>query len=213
MGGPGAGVPGAPGAPGASPAQARRAEMRRQLRIAQQLKVATLLVVAMLLLAAYPAYLFTRTLASDPVFADLDGLDLPSWSRYAHTDAADGSRWCIGRCRYWDRTWKSQRAPAETNNAYDAALRGAGWRPRAGGVCPSVGEGIATCWKRDEYVLDMWVRAPICDLPPPRPSIAVNPGPSASASAAPAPALSPEVCPAALVTVKVFNAIDYHPVG
>ncbi len=28
-----------------------------------------------------------------------------------------------------------------------------------------------TCWKKDEYVMDMWVRAPICDVPPPRPSI------------------------------------------
>jgi hypothetical protein len=53
----------------------------------------------------------------------------------------------------------------------------------------------------------MWVRAPICDIPPPRPTTSPQPG----ASAAPDPngSAAPS-CPGAYVTVKVFNAIDYH---
>jgi hypothetical protein len=189
----------------------RRAEMRRQLKIAQQLKVATLVVVLMLLLAAYPIYLFTRALAVDPIFGELDGLNLPSWAAVQHTDSFSGSRWCIKQCRYRDRTWVSEHKPDETNVAYATAFTDAGWRPRTDGVCPTVTEGISSCWQRDEFVMDMWVRAPVCDLPPPRPSI--KPSPGASPSPSPSPASSPtETCPAALVTVKVFNAIDYQPV-
>jgi hypothetical protein len=185
----------------------RRAEIRKHMRIAQQLKVGTLVVVALLLLAAYPIYLFTRSATSDPVFADLDALNLPSWATADHKDAASGSRWCIGQCRFRERTWASRRKDNETFTAYDTALRDAGWRPRSEGVCPAVEEGNATCWERDEYVLDMWVRAPICDIPPPRPTTSPQPG----ASAAPDPnANAAQTCPGAYVTVKVFNAIDYH---
>jgi integrin beta 3 len=192
----------------------KRAEIRKQLRIAQQLKVGTLVVVAMLLLAAYPVYLFTRSVAADPVFGDLDALDLPTWATIQHEDAASGSRWCIGQCRFRERTWASERKADETSDAYDQALRNAGWRPRTEGVCPPVEEGKASCWQRDEYVMDMWVRIPICDIPPPRPSI----GPQTNTSQAPTETASPDAagtaaCPGSLVTVKVFNAIDYHPVG
>jgi hypothetical protein len=198
----------------------KRAEMHRQLRVAQQLKVVTLMVVAMLLLAAYPMYLFTASVTQDPIFGQLDALKLPAWAASDHSDAASGSRWCIQQCRFRERTWQSARVPDETYTAYDKALRDAGWRPRQEGICPTVEEGVLTCWKHDEYVLDMWVRAPICDLPPPRPTITVRPpgaAPSAKASAAATvpslPLPSPQVCPGALVTMKVFNAIDYHPVG
>lgn len=183
----------------------RRAEMRKHLRIAQQLKVATLVVVALLLLAAYPIYLFTRSVTSDPVFGDLDSLDLPSWATIEHKDAASGNRWCIDACRYRTRTWASERKADETAAVYETALHDAGWRPRTQGVCPPVEEGTATCWQRDEYVLDMWVRAPICDIAPPRPTTEAQP----SASAAPDPGPPPATCPGALVTVQVFNAIDY----
>jgi hypothetical protein len=197
----------------------KRAEMRRQLRVAQQLKVATLMVVAMLLLAAYPMYLFTSSVTQDPIFGQLDALVLPKWAAGVHSDAASGSRWCIQQCRFRERTWQSARAPDETHAVYETALRDAGWRPRTTGICPTVGEGLLTCWKHDEYVLDMWVRAPICDLPPPRPTITIKPPaatPSAKSAASAAPVLplaTPETCPGALVTMKVFNAIDYHPVG
>jgi hypothetical protein len=140
------------------------------------------------------------------VFSDLDALDLPGWATMQHQDAASGSRWCIGHCRFRERTWASERKDQETFAAYDSALRSAGWRPRATGVCPAVEEGNASCWQRDEYVLDMWVRAPICDIPPPRPATTAQPGPTTG----PAPNQSAAAaCPGAYVTVKVFNAIDY----
>jgi hypothetical protein len=194
----------------------RRAEMRRQLRIAQQLKVITLVVIALLLLAAYPAYLFTRALTEDPIFGDLNGLDLPSWAALAHEDSFSGSRWCIKQCRYRERTWVSDHTTDETNPVYVTALTSAGWRIRTGGVCPEVAEGVASCWQRDEYVMDMWVYPRVCDLPPPRPSINPSATPTTGGSAKPTPgptATSPEtMCPATLITVKVYNAIDYHPV-
>ena len=185
----------------------RRAEMRRHLRTAQQLKSATLVLVAILLLAAYPAYLFTRSLTQDPVFGELDGLDLPSWAAVQHDDSFSGSRWCIQQCRYRERTWVSDKAPAETNTAYVDALNAAGWRTRTNPVCPTVDEGIATCWQRDAYVMDMWVRTPVCDIAPSRPPTGAAPAPSPSQQ----PTASGN-CAASLVTVKVFNAIDYHPV-
>jgi hypothetical protein len=198
---------GGPGGKGLDPlvttGMIRRAEMRRQLRIAQQLKVATLTLVALLLLAAYPVFLFTRSVAQDPVFGELDGLDLPSWAAVKHDDTFSGSRWCIEQCRYRARTWESQHAPDDTNAAYVKALNADGWRTRTDGVCPTVSDGIASCWQRDEYVMDMWVRAPVCENTPARPGA----GPTPSAQATPA-----DTCAAALVTVKVFNAIDYHPV-
>jgi hypothetical protein len=187
----------------------RRAEIRKHLRVAQQLKVGTLVVVALLLLAAYPVYLFTRSASSDPVFLDLDALDLPGWATLQHTDASSGSRWCIDQCRFRERTWASERKAEETAAAYDTALRSGGWRPRIEGVCPAVTEGNASCWQRDEYVLDMWVRVPICDIPPPRPTTTAQAGPTTT----PDPnATAAATCPGAYVTVKVFNAINYHPV-
>jgi hypothetical protein len=185
----------------------RRAEIKRQLRVAQQLKVATLLIVAMLLLAAYPVYLFIRSGTQDQVFGHLDSLDLPSWAATRHEDAAQGSRWCIGECRFHSRTWASERAPDETNSAYVTALEGAGWRPRTEGGCPLAVEGIASCWKRDEYVMDMWVRAPVCDVPPPRPTISANP--KASTTSGTTEREESTACPGALVTMQIYNAISY----
>jgi hypothetical protein len=185
----------------------KRAEIRRQLRVAQQLKVATLVVVAMLLLLAYPIYELTKAGVKDPVLGQLDALNLPGWADVNHDDATAGSRWCINQCRYRQRTWESERKPDETNLAFDTALREAGWRPRTDGICPGATEGTATCWKRDEYVMDMWVREPICDVPPPRAT--VSPRPSATAGPSPPAA---QACPGALVTMKIFNAVDYEPV-
>ena len=215
------GAPG-PGAPGLDPlvttGMIKRAEIRKHLRIQQQLKVGTLILVAVLLLAAYPIYLFTRSVSADPVFGELDRLSLPSWAAILHEDAASGSRWCIGECRSRDRTWASEREPEETNTAYVTALQDAGWRPRLEGLCPAVDEGVATCWQRDEYVMDMWVRAPICNVPPPRPTVEGqaptperrHPG-TPGVEGTPGPPVDPLLCPGSLVTVRVFNAIDYNP--
>jgi hypothetical protein len=211
--GPGSGPPGA----GLTPAELlvttgmiKRAEIRRQLRVAQQLKVATLVVVAMLLLLAYPIYELTKAGVKDPVLGQLDSLNLPGWAALRHDDATAGSRWCINQCRFRQRTWESERKPDETNLAYDTALREAGWRPRTDGICPAVQEGTATCWKYDEFVMDMWVREPVCDVPPPRAS--ASPRPSASPGSSGQAAPSAPTCPGSLVTMKIFNAVDYQPV-
>ena len=190
----------------------RRAEIRKHLRVAQQLKVGTLVVVALLLLAAYRSTCY-RWPPWDPVFLDLDALDLPNWATLHHTDAASGSRWCIEQCRFRRRTWASERKAEETAAAYDAALRNGGWRPRIEGVCRRSRRVTPSCWQRDEYVLDMWVRVPICDIPPPRPTTTGQAAAQAGSTTTPAPdETAAATCPGAYVTVKVFNAIDYHPV-
>jgi integrin beta 3 len=189
----------------------KRAEFRKHLRIQQQLKVGTLTLVALLLLAAYPVYLFTTAVAQDPVFTVLDDLEIPAWANYDHTDAASGSRWCIGECRFRTRTWLSERAPDETSPAYGTALTNGGWRTLTDGYCPQLADGVMTCWKKDEYIMEMWVRAPICDVPPPRATID-----GASPSAEPTPQAGPTrpACPGALVTMSVYNAIDHKaPTG
>jgi len=179
----------------------KRVALRRQARAAQQLKMLTLALVALVVLGAIPLYLGVRAATQDPVFEGLNALNLPDWADGEHTDASDGSRWCVKRCRFRERTWQSARAPDETQVAYDRALREAGWRPRTTD-CPTATEGAMTCWHRDEYLLDMWVRAPICETPPPRPTASATPGANPP-SQAPA-------CPGALVTVKVQNSSDYQ---
>jgi integrin beta 3 len=184
----------------------KRAEIRKHLRIAQQLKVGTLVLVLVLLLAAYPTYLFLKANTTDPALSELNGLDLPGWATISKDYAESGSRWCIGQCRFRKLSWASEKTPEETQPVYDTALRDAGWRPLATGPCPTVEAGSLTCWQRDEYIMNMWVRQPSCDIPPPRPTGSANP----EASAPPASPTTPaEVCPGALVTVEVWNAIDY----
>src|SRR5690606_19167108 len=135
----------------------RRAELRKHLRIQQQLKTVTLTLVALLMLAAYPVYLFVQTLTRDPVFAGLDGLDLPSWAAYEHADRAEGSRWCIDDGRFRTRSWLSERPPEETQGVYAQALHDAGWRTYVGTCQQSADESVITCWKKDEYVMVMHV--------------------------------------------------------
>jgi hypothetical protein len=118
----------------------RRAEIKKQLRVAQQLKMATLTIVAILLLAAYPVYLFVRSGTQDPVFGHLDSLDLPSWAAIRHEDASQGSRWCIGSAGSTS-VRGPRRVQDETNGAYATALSDAGWQPRTEGSCPPAIEG------------------------------------------------------------------------
>jgi hypothetical protein len=177
------------------------------MRVAQRVKTLSLVLMAVLLLVAVPLYLFVRSASQDPVFNALDDLALPGWAAGTYTDAYSGSRLCIKACRFRERTWQSEKPPDDTQVAYDKALRGAGWRPRADGACPSMGEGgVASCWHRDEYVLDMWVRAPVCEEPPARPTTSPSPG----AVVTPGLPVAPK-CPGSLVTVKVFNAVSYNP--
>jgi hypothetical protein len=164
---------------------------------------------ALVLLGAPVAYLWTTTVTRDPVISALDGLPLPSWAAGYHEDFVSGSRWCIKECRFRDRTWQSARGPDDTQVAYVAALTKDGWRPRTDGDCPTYDDGIASCWHRDEYVLDLWIRAPICA--PTRPSGGT--ASKAPESKAPATDAAGDPCPGSLATVKVYNALSYHPGG
>jgi integrin beta 3 len=202
---PGPGLPGL-GLPGAAPdgmttGMIRRAELRKQLKIQQQLKGVTLVLVVLLLLLAYPVYLFAQTFAKDPVLAELDGLNLPEWAAYGHTDVVDGSRWCIQECRVRERTWYSERTPDETHPVYATALIDDGWRLR-GGCQQAADDSIFSCWKKDEYVMIMHVMAPIC-----APTREPLPGTTES----PDPATGSRECPHAEVTVLIMNAIDEEP--
>jgi hypothetical protein len=176
----------------------RRAELRKHLKIQQQLKGITLVLVVMLLLAAYPIYLFAQSFAADPVFTELDGLDLPGWAAYEHHDDASGSRWCIQGCRQRQRDWFSERGPDETQEAYRKALSDDGWRPRAG--CPQASDGIISCWKKDEYVMQMFVHQPVCA--PSR-----EPVPGATTGIEPAN----HACASSIVNMYILNAIDEQP--
>ena len=130
----------------------------------------------------------------------LDALPLPDWAAGQHDDARSGNRWCIKECRFRERTWQSARGPDDTQVAYVAALTKAGWRPRTEGTCPTYDDGIASCWHRDEYIMDLWVRAPVCA--PTRPTA------GAAGSTDPA-----DACAGSLATVKVYNAVSYRPGG
>lgn len=195
--------------------QGARADMRRELRTVQRTRALTLGVVVLALLAAVPLFFAIRAAARDPVFADLDALQVPSWAERAHQDEASGSRWCIRQCRFRERTWESTRGPEETAAAYERALRSAGWRKWTAPGCPAVGiDGIDSCWQRDEYVLDLWTRQPQCASRPVRPTVGptgTSPSePAASGAPAVPPGPAPDAgnCPAAVVTAKVFNLIS-----
>ncbi len=203
------GPPPAVGAPSAAAiAKLKRAEARRQIQVAQQLKVATLVVVALLLLAAFPTYQWIRSEAKDPVFGQLDALGLPAWAVGTVSDASDGSRWCIGRCRFRERTWASERAPEETQTAYiDGAARS--------GLAAPNDRGLPECPGGSGLVLEAGrVRAghvdPHTDLRPAA-TAADDFGRAVAGRVDPGGSGGPvATCPGALVTVKVFNAIGYH---
>lgn len=171
-----------------------RSERLKLAKNVHRLRMATLILVCLLLLGALPAVLAIRQATRDPVFAELDALAVPAWAAATHDDLASGSRWCLGHCRYRERTLQSTRLVAETNSAYQNALIKEGWKPWTLADCaePSV-VGEYTCWQRDEYTLDLWVRPAPCDFSQP----------------APPQANGPDLrCANSLVTVKVRNRID-----
>ncbi|MEU8300996.1 hypothetical protein AB0C04_27375 [Micromonospora sp. NPDC048909] len=171
------------------------------MRERRRLRMAVLAVVTLVLLGAVPVYFGIRTLSRDPVFDSLDELNVPGWAAAQTVDEVSGSRWCLLDCRLRERTVTSERAPDETVQVYESALRQDGWRPWKVARCPEQQEkGSYTCWRRDELTLDLWVREPAC-VPPPvdgEPAIVPSPDPSAAAG----------TCAGSLVSVKVRNAID-----
>ena len=197
--------------PVVDPPGRRTAELRRQ---AGRVPVVALALAAFVLLAALPAAFLIRDISGDPVFAALDELKLPSWATQAHQDASTGNRWCLHDCRLRERTWRSAKPAQATDPVYRQALTAAGWRLRPSPGCPKQPTGAATCWQRDAYVLDVWIRDAPCDLsniaaaqgngsPPADPNAAI-PSPGASGP--------PATCQGSLVTVKATDRYnpDWH---
>jgi hypothetical protein len=181
-----------------------RSELRRKMREQQRLRMLTLMAVVVVVLGALPLYLLIRAANRDPVFNSLDSLQVPTWAASASQDQVAGSRWCVLECRFRERDVASQKSPDETNVVYIKALEDAGWvrwKPAAGCPLDKV-DGHYTCWRLDEYTLDLWVRSKPCsdELLRNRPSIAP------SGAAAP-PGTGKDDCSGSMVSFKVYNAI------
>jgi len=181
-----------------------RSELRRRMREQQRLRMLTLMAVVVVVLGALPLYLLVQAATRDPVFTSLDALQVPSWAAGAAKDQVAGSRWCIMECRFRERDIASEKAPDETNTAYVQALESAGWvrwKPAVG--CPQGDvDGHYSCWRRDEYTLDLWVRDKPCsdELLRNRPTVAADPS-------APALPTGEDECSGSMVSFKVYNAI------
>jgi integrin beta 3 len=199
-----------------------RSEVRRQLREQQRLRMWTLIATVVLVVGALPFYFVLQAATRDPVLTSLDALSVPSWAVTSKDDNIGGSRWCLLDCRYRERTLNSSHPVEETAKVYQDALRAAGWRMITGvpGCPPEAVEGQhESCWRRDEFTLDLWVREPsACSEDPlnKRPTVAPpttgtpSADPSAAASESPPPPAGPspnDVCAGSTVTMKVRNAI------
>lgn len=145
-----------------------RSELRRQLREQKRVRTTALAVVVVMLLGAPILYFGILFATRDPVLNSLDRLDVPAWAAQSPEDRIiSGSRWCFVDCRLRERTLQSSGDPAETTQAYQDALRAAGWVRWDVGGCPLAPvDGDYSCWTRDEYTLDLWVRPPDCAYDP-----------------------------------------------
>ncbi|HEX5741054.1 MAG TPA: hypothetical protein VFY17_05800, partial [Pilimelia sp.] len=158
-------VPGTPAGPGPA-IRGASAQIRRQLRERKRLRLATLVVGCVVILGAVPLFLGVRASVSDPVLAALDTLEVPAWAAAQARDESSGSAWCVKECRFRERRATSERAAAETNALYETRLADSGWRRWRVDRCPGqpLREGeFYSCWRRDEYTLDLWVRTPTCE--------------------------------------------------
>ena len=169
-----------------------------------------LVAVAVVMLGLVPAFFGVRSAMNDPVYASLDSLAVPSWAvTGAVDDQSYGSRWCFLECRFRERTLQSERAFEETDQAYTAALTQAGWEPWQVSSCPEqpITDGKYSCWKRDEFTLDLWVRLPACAadaVAAQDPATVPSPGPDGEAVAPPP---DPADCVGSTVSLKVQSAV------
>jgi integrin beta 3 len=167
-----------------------RSELRRQLREQRRLRTTALAMVVALVLGAPMLYFGILFATRDPVLNSLDRLQVPSWAAESPQDQIiSGSRWCFIDCRFRERTLVSQGETGETTEVYQTALREAGWVRWQVEGCPEVAvDGDYSCWTRDEYTLDLWVRPPDCayDL------LNLRPDPEADPESSPAGGPAPE---------------------
>jgi integrin beta 3 len=198
-----------PAAPGGSPSETlsglrgASTELRNQLRAKRRLRVITLVSLAAVVLLVLPAIFGLRSASRDPVFSSLDALGVPSWAAKGVDDQGSGSRWCFLHCRFRERIAQSDKPYKETTAVYSTALTTAGWQPWKVADCPEqpVTDGTYSCWKRDEFTLDLWVRQPECAVD----QVAAE-DPAAVPSAQPTtPAAK---CVGSTVSIHVQNVIE-----
>ncbi|WP_130513047.1 hypothetical protein [Krasilnikovia cinnamomea] len=177
------------------------------MRTQRRLRVFTLMSLAVVVLGLLPLFFGIRSATRDPVFTSLDALQVPSWAAAQVKDRSSGSQWCFLDCRFRERTAQSQQPYQETTKAYAAALSTAGWHRWKVDECPEqpVTNGSYTCWRRDEFTLDLWVGPPACAIDA---IAAQDPAalPSTGANGV-APPTDPKKCTGSSVSIKVQNAI------
>ncbi len=188
----------------------RRVPVSREQR---QRALITLVVAVLGLLLVLPAALLLWQRSGDPLAAQLDALGVPAAVDLHHSDSGAQSPACVHSCAWLKRIYQSGQPAQQTDAAFRAALRAHGWRP-ADGTCPKASDGNYSCWQRDQYVLDLWVRPAGCESsayhPLPVPSESRPPAEGdAQPSAAPSPAGPADAqCPAAQASLLLGNAAD-----
>jgi hypothetical protein len=156
-----------------------------------------------------PLFFSFRASTRDPVFTSLDALDVPTWAAQQVSDQSSGSRWCFMDCRFRERTAQSQQPFIATDKVYAGALQKAGWRPWKVSGCPdqpiAPQDGRYSCWRRDEFTLDLWVRLPECavdQVAAQDPAVVPSVGKNGLVPTAP-----PGRCTGSTVSIKVQEAI------
>jgi hypothetical protein len=184
-------------------------ELRQQLRTRRRLRVVTLVTLSVIVLVLLPLLFSIRATTRDPVFTSLDTLDVPGWAAQKVSDQSSGSRWCFIDCRFRERTAQSQQPFAATDKVYASALKTAGWLPWKVAGCPdqpiAPTDGAYSCWQRDEFTLDLWVRLPECavdQVAANDPAVLPSTGPDGTVPKPP-----PGKCTGSTVSIKVQNAI------
>jgi hypothetical protein len=183
------------------------AELRSRLRTERKLRVITLVTLSVIVLGLLPLLFGIRSATRDPVFNSLDALSVPGWADKKVDDRTSGSIWCFFDCRFRERTAQSDRPLEETDKVYAAALTEAGWRARSGDCSDQpTTTGKYTCWTRDEFSLDLWVRPPECAVD----AVAAQ-DPATVPSTGPdglVPTADPATCTGSTVSIKVQNAVS-----
>jgi hypothetical protein len=183
-----------------------RSELRRQMRAKRRLRVLALVSLSVLLLGLLPLIFGIRSAMRDPVFRSLDALEVPGWAATHVQDQSSGSRWCFIDCRFRERTAQSQQPFAPTTKAYSQALTVAGWQRWKVSGCPDQPirpqDGTYTCWRRDEFTLDLWVRLPECAVD----ALAAQ-DPAVVPPSGIVPTTPAKTCVGSTISIKVQNAI------
>lgn len=186
-----------------------RSEIRRQLREQKRARATALAVVVLLVLGAPMVYFGILFATRDPVLNAVDQLRVPDWAAQSAEDRIiSGSRWCLYECRSRQRTLLSEQATEPTAVEYHRALTEAGWVRWEVEGCPLIPvDGDYSCWRRDEYTLDLWVHPPECAYDPRnlRPDVEPTDDETGSASAE---GDGSEPCGGSIVEIKMQNRVQ-----